>query len=923
MKTCLYCHLALFMFSAFSVFSSVEAMAQSGGVELVFASNNPISLVAGEQVCFQLVAKDANGNVITDWSSSGIAVLVRVTNTIVDTDTLIESWGRHPDGYSWSKLVVAGQTISASAPHEFPVPKSLFTGGMADACYQATLAEEDVRITVTPTFGSLNQISPPITYTPAALDNYLVELSSQSRYWPVYSEIYAHRPFEFIVSPRDRFLNRIRTDIPVRIEATFPAELDSVPGTLPNPFDPALTVNFVQNFFFRPNAERESALAGPHRINANHPADASINGSSDPFFALPHAPLPFALQLPADQTTLHLSDPNDTTHFYWEKPVKADPYTDIQISRFSGATYSDSMHYRIFFADTTNSEQVAFDALVKNGLPYYEISHNALAAVVDQLSGTPHVPAYELTWYIEASDGDYTTMSTPVAPGIPGHRLTVMNEMISGKGVGGHFAAHNPAPRPAGGEIRFELQALENGSFIEEWNNTGSDVLLKVKGSTVDTDTSTRSWSGDPDAYSWARLTVNGQDIAPSAPHEYTIPNTLFTNGRATVAYRSSKAESDVRLEIEPAVEGLEQSSPALTWNADTLENLLVEITWHDPAIPGVYVQRPFELIITPRDRYLNTVEEDVTVRLSSYWQIDADTVLGDGSRFSDPHVLKGQTALYFLATTPSDVHEGHGERIHVSQQAPHLFASSAEFSVMRHPPLPFELRTPADLATMQLWASDWEQTFAWERPNPPDAVTNILVSRMVALTISDDVRYTVHVRDEYFPTRTRSFPSDNDGRDPILTLKEGILAAIIDSFARDPGALYRDVLWFVEATDGLYTTLSTNQHPTLPGNRLKLMKGTEVQVHPILPTQVSLSQNYPNPFNPSTTIRFSTTRRADVSLKVYDLLGRQVASVHNRMLDAGEHNVSFDASALRSGVYVYRLDAEGKSMSRRMVVMK
>jgi hypothetical protein len=921
MKTCLYCSLALFMFSALSVLFSAEAMAQSSGVELVFANGNPISLVAGEQVCFQLVAKDANGNVITDWSSSGTSVLVRVTNTIVDVDTLIDSWNRHPDGYSWSKLVVAGQTMTVISPHEFIVPNSLFTGGVADACYQATLAEEDIRITVTPTVSALNQISPPITYTPAALDNYLVELTPQC--WPLYDDFYAHRPFEFIVSPRDRFLNRIKTDIPVRIEAKFPAELDSVPGTLPNPFDPALTVNVVRNFFLRPNAERERALVGPHRIHAYHPADASINGSSDPFFAIPHAPLPFVLQLPADQTTLHMSNPNDTTHFYWEKPLKPDPYTDIQISRYSGAAYSDSMRYRIFFADTTNTQRVAFDALLKNGLPYFEISHSALAAVVDQIAGTPHVPAYELKWFIEASDGDYTTMSTPVAPGIPGHRLTVLNEMFSGKGVGSHFAAYNPVPMPAGGEVLFELQALENGSFVEEWNESGGDVLLRVKGSTAENDTSTRSWNGNPDAYSWARLTVNGQDIPPSAPHEYMIPKTSFANGRAAVTYRTSKAEKDIRLEIEPSVQGLDQSSPALTWKADTLENFLVEITWHDPTVPGVFIQRPFELIITPRDRYLNTIEDDVTVRLSSYWRIDVDPMSGDTSEFSDPHVLKGQTALYLLATTPADVHEGHGERIYLSHQQLQLHAASAEFSVMRHPPLPFELGMPSDSTTLELFVSHWEHTFDWEHPIPPDAVTNILVSRFTSQTISDDVRYTVHFRDHYFPSRSLTFPADNDGRDAKLTLTEGSLAGIIDSFAQDPLAVYRDVLWFVEATDGLYITHSTDQLPTLPGNRLRLTKHIETQVHPMMPSQVSLSHNYPNPFNPSTTISFTTTRRGAVSLQVFDLLGREIATIHSGMLDAGEHSVLFDASKLRSGVYVYRLDAEGKSMSRRMVVMK
>ncbi|MBE0642443.1 MAG: T9SS type A sorting domain-containing protein, partial [Bacteroidetes bacterium] len=57
--------------------------------------------------------------------------------------------------------------------------------------------------------------------------------------------------------------------------------------------------------------------------------------------------------------------------------------------------------------------------------------------------------------------------------------------------------------------------------------------------------------------------------------------------------------------------------------------------------------------------------------------------------------------------------------------------------------------------------------------------------------------------------------------------------------------------------------------------------------------------------------------------LKVFDLLGSEVATLHDGMLDAGEHSVKFDAAKLRSGVYVYRLITEGHVLSRRMVIVK
>ena len=83
------------------------------------------------------------------------------------------------------------------------------------------------------------------------------------------------------------------------------------------------------------------------------------------------------------------------------------------------------------------------------------------------------------------------------------------------------------------------------------------------------------------------------------------------------------------------------------------------------------------------------------------------------------------------------------------------------------------------------------------------------------------------------------------------------------------------------------------------------------------------LDQNYPNPFNPSTTIEFGLDRSEMVRLSVYDLLGREVAVLVNDVQSAGTYRVSFDATDLASGVYLYRLATGAGSVSRRMVLMK
>lgn len=89
------------------------------------------------------------------------------------------------------------------------------------------------------------------------------------------------------------------------------------------------------------------------------------------------------------------------------------------------------------------------------------------------------------------------------------------------------------------------------------------------------------------------------------------------------------------------------------------------------------------------------------------------------------------------------------------------------------------------------------------------------------------------------------------------------------------------------------------------------------------LPLVYELGQNYPNPFNPSTRISFSIPAQARVELKVYNLLGQEVATLVNEVRAAGVHNVRFNGSALASGVYIYRLTAGDFNAVKKMVLVK
>jgi hypothetical protein len=86
---------------------------------------------------------------------------------------------------------------------------------------------------------------------------------------------------------------------------------------------------------------------------------------------------------------------------------------------------------------------------------------------------------------------------------------------------------------------------------------------------------------------------------------------------------------------------------------------------------------------------------------------------------------------------------------------------------------------------------------------------------------------------------------------------------------------------------------------------------------------QFELSQNYPNPFNPSTKINFSLAVDSKVSLKVFNVLGQEVTSLLNGNLTAGSHQLNFDASALNSGVYLYRIEASGSNGTNFIEVKK
>ena len=106
-------------------------------------------------------------------------------------------------------------------------------------------------------------------------------------------------------------------------------------------------------------------------------------------------------------------------------------------------------------------------------------------------------------------------------------------------------------------------------------------------------------------------------------------------------------------------------------------------------------------------------------------------------------------------------------------------------------------------------------------------------------------------------------------------------------------------------------------------GNPLGPVTGIETEIGEI-PTTFDLSQNYPNPFNPTTNIKFSLASRADVSLRIFNILGQQVATLlSNQDISAGVHTVEFNASELTSGMYIYVIEAGNFMSAKKMMLLK
>ncbi len=144
-------------------------------------------------------------------------------------------------------------------------------------------------------------------------------------------------------------------------------------------------------------------------------------------------------------------------------------------------------------------------------------------------------------------------------------------------------------------------------------------------------------------------------------------------------------------------------------------------------------------------------------------------------------------------------------------------------------------------------------------------------------------------------------------------------IAAGVDRFAKS----YTWTVPEIESEQCLLRVMSGSDYHQMDVTEEPFTISSDVAVTEAVPNIHSLSQNSPNPFNPVTTIEYSLAREAQTTLTVYSVTGEKVATLADGLMSAGKHSAVFDGSNLASGMYFYRLEADGMVKSGKMMLLK
>ncbi|MAT39243.1 MAG: hypothetical protein CL946_06540 [Ectothiorhodospiraceae bacterium] len=485
----------------------------------------------------------------------------------------------------------------------------------------------------------------------------------------------------------------------------------------------------------------------------------------------------------------------------------------------------------------------------------------------------------------------------------------------------------NPIEKIVGEEVCFTLTAKDDqGQIIRDWDVTGRDTELIIKGSTANTDSSDMSWNADPDGYTFAIIKESGQVLTQLDSVTFVIPPDAFVEGVATICFVHTAANNGVTIEIGEKFAFLNQVSQPMNFTADAITNYLVDITPATADPNQVYKFRKYEVVVYPRDRYMNVSNKQIATKFSARFPGEYVDSRPDLSNIFSGEVFISGPTNYFLASTTSRFIGGPRDQLQTitayNSNDPSIRGITDPYEILEHPPDPFALLDPPDHTHLTLVGYSTPQAFDWEVSTDP--YTNIAISRFTTEIGNDIVKYRIVFVDSASLTNRIDIDSDNLGLNDAYNTTHGQLKAISEQIAGGP-TLAQNVVWFVEAYDDLYITKSDPD----PGHHLYIDNQNIVSIGDMdVPTEYNLEQNYPNPFNPTTSIEYSVPNRTQVTMVVYDLLGNHVKTVVDDVQKPGVYQVVWDATnesgeVVPTGNYILKMVAGDFTQTRKMTLVK
>ncbi|MAT39979.1 MAG: hypothetical protein CL946_10290, partial [Ectothiorhodospiraceae bacterium] len=368
-----------------------------------------------------------------------------------------------------------------------------------------------------------------------------------------------------------------------------------------------------------------------------------------------------------------------------------------------------------------------------------------------------------------------------------------------------------------GDTVCYSLTARDSsGAIIDDWNISGEDATITLQDSYANSDTSERSWNGDPDGYSWARMYHNGIELDTISGNEFIVPKHLFVNGMAEVCLvhtfaNGSYHTSPVGVTASPSHPFRQQLPENLKFTPDTLDNFLLDlIPPNDNKNNAVYKERTYEIRLIPRDRFLNLNEQEHAIRFEvrypeEIWcygfHINSDEVFWT----SFGYILPFSKRSRILPDDSLQVIKVY----HSSK--PWISGTCDPYEILDHPPTPFRLESPPNHSILSVNSGvGTEDSLTWERPDPPDPYWGVRFRGRVY----EKIKYTVVFLDSVSLIHELRYESDGDGVLPRLTYTDQLLNAIGDSIAKTTTWDSVNLVWYVEADDLTYITRSTPPSP-------------------------------------------------------------------------------------------------------------